>query len=105
MITTVTVNQTLIQRLTSPKKRLSPTQDKKKFSHHEMLLIVLNSYKGQTLTASEIKELVIARFPDINVRCILPNDHSDVGNLRACSCVGTDRQLFKNVGRATYYVL
>lgn len=105
MTTTVTVNQNLIQRLTSPKQRLSPAQDKKKLSHHEMLLVVLNSYKGLTLTASEIKELVIERFPETNVRCILPNDHSDIGNLRACSCVGTERQLFRNVGRATYYIL
>jgi hypothetical protein len=102
---TVTVNQNLIQSLKSPKQRLSPTQDRKKLTHHEMLLVALHSYKGQILSATEIKNIVIAKFPEVKVRCILPNDHSDIGNLRACSCVGTDRQLLVNVGRATYHIL
>jgi hypothetical protein len=104
MITTVTVNQTLIQRLASAKPKMA-LRDKKKLSNHEMLLVALNPYKGQVLTSAEIKEIVSAKFPEVNIPSIQPNDHSDIGNLRCCSCVGTDRQLFINYGRAKYQVL
>ena len=103
-ITTVTVNQSLIQKITSAKPKMA-LQDKKKFSNHEMMLVALDPFKGQMLTSAEIKAIVKTKFPEVNITSIQPNDHSDIGNLRCCSCVGTDRQLFVNYGRAKYQII
>jgi len=76
-----------------------------KLTNHDMILVALQPYKGQELSYAKIKEIVSARFPNFNLGSLQPNDHSQLGNKNCCRCVGSNRQLFINRGRATYQVL
>ena len=74
-------------------------------TNHEMLLVALHPYKGQTLKLSIIKSILLSKFPKFNLGSFLPNDHSQIGNKSCCSCVGTQRQLFIKVKRSTYQIV
>lgn len=76
-----------------------------KLTNHDMMLVALNRFKGQELSYSEIKDIVLTRFPNFNKGSLQPNDHSQLGNKSCCRCVGSSRQLFRNVGRARYFIL
>ncbi len=43
------------------------------------------------------------RDDDIALGTVLPNDHGE-GTKGQCDCVGTDRQIFDRLARATYRV-
>ena len=62
-------------------------------------------YQGKVLHTSEMRRIVLSRFPEFKLGSFLPNVHSDVGNKAPCSCAGTPRRLFDRVARHTYKVL
>ena len=76
-----------------------------KLTNHDMLLVALHPYRGSDLSLSVMQKIVLSRFPQFNLGSLQPNDHSQLGNKNCCRCVGTNRQLFVNVGRATYHIL
>jgi hypothetical protein len=79
--------------------------NKSKKTNHQMLDEALKMYQGKVLHTSEMRRIVLSRFPEFKLGSFLPNDHSDIGNKHPCSCSGTSRRLFDRVARHTYKVL
>ena len=72
-------------------------------TNHEMMSAALKSYRGQTLQTSEIRKIVVSKFPKFNTGSLLPNDHA-LGNKQPCSCAGTKSRIFDRVERGQYLV-
>lgn len=75
-----------------------------KLTNHEKMLVALHPYRNATMTTKEILEIVNRKFPEFKRTSCLPNDHSQVGNKGACSCVGTMRMLVYRVGANLYKI-
>jgi hypothetical protein len=69
---------------------------------HDYFANVFGSRKGGTFSTSQIEKLMVGS--GINSGSIRPNDHGK-GNAAQCSCVGTKRQIFKQLSRGKYIVL
>lgn len=75
-----------------------------KLTNHEKLLVALHPYRGATMSTKEIWEITHKKFPEFKRTSCLPNDHSQVGNKGACSCVNSARTLVYKIGPNQYQV-
>jgi hypothetical protein len=73
-------------------------------TNHDMIAAAVKSYRGQTLTTSDIRKIVVGAFPDFNVGSLLPNDHA-TGNKSCCACADTKSRIFDQVECGKYLVL
>jgi hypothetical protein len=73
-------------------------------TNHEMIALAVKNYRGQKLTTSTIKEIVLKSFPDFTEGSLLPNDHA-AGNKSPCICAGTNSRIFDKIEHGIYYVL
>lgn len=71
-------------------------------TNHDRFASVFRRRAGRTFSTAEIVRLMGAES-DIQDGSILPNDHG-AGNKGQCPCVGTNRQIFERLRRATYRV-
>ena len=72
-------------------------------TNHEMISVAMRYYRGKTLTTSEIRKVVLGKFPQFNTGSILPNDHAS-GNKHPCGCADTKSRIFDRVERGRYLV-
>ncbi len=73
-------------------------------TNHEMIADAVRGYRGETLTTSEIKKIVLRAYPRFSEGSLLPNDHA-AGNKNPCWCATTKDRIFDRMKRGNYHVL
>ncbi|GLI53345.1 hypothetical protein [Thermodesulfovibrio yellowstonii] len=72
-------------------------------TNHERFVETFKGMSGKELSTSEIRDIIIKKFPDMNRGSILPNDHAE-GNKSVCWCAGTENRVFDRIKRGLYKV-
>ena len=75
-----------------------------KMTNHEMIAAAMKGLSGKTLETARIKQLISESFPEFSPGSMLPNDHSDVGNMHPCWCAGTSQRIFDREKYGQYRV-
>ena len=71
---------------------------------HERIQEIFQNKRGQDFTTGEIIKMVQRKYPDIKEGSILPNDHSNEGNINPCWCCKTEQRIFDKIDRGLYRV-
>ena len=68
-------------------------------TNHERFVGAFKGLAGRELYFSEIKEIILNKFPKMKVGNIMPWDHDDVGNKNPCWCSKTEYRIFDRLDR------
>lgn len=71
--------------------------------NHTMFKNAFRARRGQSLTTSQIKEILLRAYPNFVPGSVLPNDHAG-GNKSCCACAGTENRLFDRIEHGLYRV-